>query len=329
MLRVQGDVAMSEHLLSTDTVRAKERLPYWCDMVCDTFVELDCESQESDSFSGELRNIAFGAIQISMVESVAQRVRRTRSRIAGSTRDHFLLSLQLRGTGAICQDSRVAKLSPGDFALYDSIRPYELRFDDSFSQVVLRLPRETVTGRLIDSHMLTARRIDGQRGVGLLASSFIRQLHEQRADIDDLSLGRLQANAVDLMATALAEQTGGQARTNEGQAIIRQRVCAFIDRNLGDHRLTCEGIAAAHGISQRYLRKIFESSSTTVSDWIWSRRLEQAKADLSDPLLAHVSVTAIGFDVGFKDAAHFSRAFRSRFGMSPREWRNSAGSRHN
>lgn len=314
---------MSGNLLSTDTVRQRERLPYWCDLVCDTFVELDCDSQVSDSFSGELRNVAFGDIQISMVDSVAQRVRRTRSRIATSARDNFLLSLQLRGTGTISQDSRTATLSPGDFTLYDCTRPYELRFDDSFSQVVLRLPRETVTGRLIDSHLLTARRIDGRRGVGLLASSFIRQLHEQLADIDDLSLGRLQANAVDLMATALAEQTGGQTRPNEGQAIIRQRVCAYIDRNLGDSRLTCESIAAAHGISQRYLRKVFEASSTTVSDWIWSRRLEQAKSDLADPLLAHVSVTAIGFDVGFKDAAHFSRAFRSRFGMSPREWRNS------
>jgi len=312
---------MFEHL-STDTVRQKERLRYWRDLVCDTFVELDCESQP-DNFSGELRTVAVGDIQISTVASVAQRVRRTRTRIAGSSRDTFLLSLQLRGSGAVSQDSRTALLSPGDFALYDCTRPYELRFDQSFSQVVLRLPRETVTGRLIDSHQLTARRIDGKRGVGLLASSFIRQLHEQLDNVDDLSLGRLQANAVDLMATALAEQTGGAARPNEGQAIIRQRVCAYIDRNLGDHRLTCEGIAAAHGISQRYLRKVFEASSTTVSDWIWSRRLEQAKRDLADPLLAHVSVTGIAFDVGFKDAAHFSRAFRSRFDMSPREWRNS------
>lgn len=312
---------MVEHL-STDTVRQKERLGYWRDLICDTFIELDCESQ-ADNFSGELHTVAFGDIQISTVDSVAQRVRRTRTRIAGSSHDTFLLSLQLRGSGAISQDSRTALLSPGDFALYDSTRPHELRFDHSFSQIVLRLPRETVTGRLIDSHQLTARRIDGKHGVGLLASSFIRQLHEQLDNIDALSLGRLQANAIDLMATALAEQTGGEARPSEGQAIIRQRVCAFIDRNLGDQRLSCEAIAAAHGISQRYLRKVFEGSSTTVSEWIWSRRLEQAKRDLADPLLAHVSVTGIGFDVGFKDAAHFSRAFRSRFDMSPREWRNS------
>jgi len=320
---------MPDNLLSTDSVRAKERLPYWCDMVCDTFVELDCDSSEFESFSGSLQTSEVGGIQISTVRSVAQRVRRTRSRIAGSSRDHFLLSLQLCGTGVVSQDSRTAILSPGDFALYDCTRPYELAFDDSFSQVVLRLPRETVTGRLIDSHLLTARRIDGRKGVGLLASSFMRQLHEQLDHIDAMSLGRLQANAVDLMATALTQQTSMQPSVSEGQAIIRQRVCAFIERNLGNSQLTCESIATAHGISQRYLRKIFESSSVSLSDWIWRRRLEQAKRDLVDPLLAHLSVTAIGFDVGFKDAAHFSRAFRARFDMTPRDWRNGGGVRSN
>ncbi len=320
---------MPENLLSTDSVRAKERLPYWCDMVCDTFVELECDSSEFESFSGSLQTSEIGGIQISTVRSVAQRVRRTRSRIASSSRDNFLLSLQLCGTGVVSQDSRTAILSPGDFALYDCTRPYELAFDDSFSQVVLRLPRETVTGRLIDSHLLTARRIDGRQGVGLLASSFMRQLHDQLDQIDAMSLGRLQANAVDLMATALAQQTSMQPNVSEGQAIIRQRVCAFIERNLGDSQLTCESIAMAHGISQRYLRKIFESSSVPLSDWIWRRRLEQAKRDLIDPLLAHLSVTAIGFDVGFKDAAHFSRAFRSRFGMTPRDWRKSSGAKGN
>ena len=31
---------------------------------------------------------------------------------------------------------------PGDFALYDSTRPYQLLFDDDFEQIVLKLPGE-------------------------------------------------------------------------------------------------------------------------------------------------------------------------------------------
>jgi len=32
-------------------------------------------------------------------------------------------------------------------------------------------------------------------------------------------------------------------------------------------------------------------------------------------------VGEIAYGRGFNDAAHFSRAFRERFGCSPREWR--------
>ena len=103
------------------------------------------------------------------------------------------------------------------------------------------------------------------------------------------------------------------------------RNSAYIDRHLSDHGLTCEWIAAAHSISERQLRRVFEGSEMSVSEWIWSRRLEQAKRDLEDPLKAPLSVTAIAYDVGFKDSAHFNRSFRARFRMSPREWRRLQG----
>ena len=60
----------------------------------------------------------------------------------------------------------------------------------------------------------------------------------------------------------------------------------------------------------------------SVSELIWARRLEQARRDLADPLHRHVSVTGIGYDAGFKDAAHFSRAFKSAFGETPSAYRS-------
>jgi len=49
--------------------------------------------------------------------------------------------------------------------------------------------------------------------------------------------------------------------------------------------------------------------------------LDAARRDLCDPGLAASSVSRIAFSWGFNDAAHFSRAFRARFGCSPRELR--------
>lgn len=312
--------------LNTELVEPRHRLRFWRDTVCDTFVELECQSAEAEDFHGSLSNSALLDIQFSDVSAAAQKVVRTRSKIAQSSHEYFLVSLQTAGRGALAQDGRTAVLDPGDFALYDTTRPYELSFSEPFSQLVLRLPRALVSSRLTDAEGMTALRIAGDHGAGRLASAFIHQLHGQMGELDALSARRLHASAVDLMVTALASQLGA-ARTGLGvsKILIRQRIRAYIEEQLANPDLSCESIAAHHGISERYLRKLFEGSPETVSEWIWRRRLDQAKRDLVDPLLRQTPITSIGYEVGFKDSAHFSRAFKARFGVTPREFRAGDG----
>lgn len=308
--------------MTTDSVASKERASYWRDLVSATFVELECEMAVPSQFSGSLRTMDLGDFHMTEVDAAPQLVRRTRRAISASTSDHFLLSLQTWGQGIILQDDRVALLRPGDFALYDSTRPYRLQFEEKFGQIVVQLPRKTVTERLIDADGLTAMQVDGSKGVGLLASNYIRNLHQQVGTIEELSSGRLKASAVDLLATAIAEQAGVKCLGTENQAILRRRVIAYVDQHLADHELSCRRIAEVHGISERQLRRAFEGQHTSLSDWIWLRRLEKAKRDLVDPLKAPLSITAIAYDLGYRDSAHFSRSFRSRFDCTPSAWRN-------
>jgi AraC-like DNA-binding protein len=99
------------------------------------------------------------------------------------------------------------------------------------------------------------------------------------------------------------------------------RVRQFIDANLDDIGLTPEAIAAAHFISLRTLQRLFADQDLTVACWIRNRRLEKCRDDLRNPLLAKQSVQAIGARWGFTDQAHFSRAFRRTYGMTPRSCR--------
>ncbi len=80
-------------------------------------------------------------------------------------------------------------------------------------------------------------------------------------------------------------------------------------------------MAAALHLSVRTLHKLFADEPETVARRITRRRLERAAADLADPRLVGRTVTWIAFSWGFRDAAHFSRAFRQRFGRSPVEHR--------
>ena len=309
-------------LLSTDTIADRSKFDYWREIVCDTFVELQCLTGESRDFYRSIESRGMSDIRLTRVTSTTQHVVRTSSRIARSNLEYFFLSLQLRGHGYHKQDGRVAWLEPGDFVIYDTTRPYELMFGEAFSQLVLSLPRKAVKSRLADAEELTACPVRARSGSGRLASLFIRQLAGQIDTLDAASLPRLHATVVDLIATALAEQRRNvDSALSRSRNVLTQQVLQFIEDNLHDPDLSCAIIAARHHISERYLRMLFQQLGCSASERIWSRRLERARQDLTDPRLQHLSVTAIGFNWGFKDAAHFSRAFKQQFGGTPSEAR--------
>jgi len=296
----------------------------WADLVCATFVELDCDFRAAENFHGRIEHHLVGEFDLAKVSSTTQLATRTRSRIARSSHDDFLLNLQTSGRGEIRQGGRSALLKPGDIGLYDTTRPYELCFDDDFSTIVLRIPRKVIEQKIVDTDQLTAKPITCARGMGRLASNFLCQVFEQIDDLDPLSLPRVYSGAIELLTGAMLEQSGGSADVKEAHILLRRRTIAYIDRNLADPALSCRTIAGALRISTRHLRQIFETAPYGVSDLIWVRRLEQARRDLADPFKAHISVTGIGFDLGFKDSAHFSRAFKNAFDVTPSSFRAAA-----
>ncbi|MDB5656235.1 MAG: Transcriptional regulator AraC family AcetamidaseFormamidase, partial [Tardiphaga sp.] len=116
---------------------------------------------------------------------------------------------------------------------------------------------------------------------------------------------------------APVSDAGGSAT----QAAILHRICQTIEQRLGDADLTPARVAQAEGISERYLQKLFEGTGSNFTHYVRERRLQRTWADLSSPAEAHHSISEIAYRSGFNDSAHFSRAFRSRFGLPPREFR--------
>src|SRR4030081_1705477 len=104
-------------------------------------------------------------------------------------------------------------------------------------------------------------------------------------------------------------------------AATLHRLCQTIERRLDDPDLTPARVADAEGISERYLQKLFEGSGSSFTHYLRERRLQRTSAGLSNPAQAAQSVSEIAYRNGFNDSAHFSRAFRHRFGVSPREFR--------
>lgn len=93
----------------------------------------------------------------------------------------------------------------------------------------------------------------------------------------------------------------------------------FIEHNF-QNDISVEDIAQVCGLNRTYFGKIFkEAIGKTPQDFLLRYRMNKAIELLK---LSRLSVADIGQAVGYANQLHFSRAFKSIYGMPPREWRN-------
>ena len=121
-------------VLDTSSCLPERRLAVWQDIVCDTFVGLDCKSDMRGAFWGAVSQSRIGPVALTQVDSTAQRVFRTPSRIARASEDYVLMALGNHGVNGVFQDGREAIVSAGQFVIYDTTRPYELRSTTAFHE---------------------------------------------------------------------------------------------------------------------------------------------------------------------------------------------------
>lgn len=315
-------------VVSTADVSPGDRFAFWREVSGKLWVPYDLarERQAKTGFEARVCISEFGPVQATLMTTMAHSVRRTPRLIRQADPEVFKVSCMVSGSGTLTQDGRRADFGAGDLVLYDTSRPYvaELRPDDSTSRMLLlRFPRTLLPFPPRELRELSAVRISGARGVGALSSRFLLQLADQMDELTPAETARLATLTLDVLIAALADALDARkiVPADTRRRALTARIRAFIHDHLGDPDLTPGVIAAAHHISVRYLHKLFEQEEHTVAGWIREQRLERCRRDLAEPRLAARTINAIAARWGFTNAAHFSQAFRARYGQSPTEFR--------
>ena len=309
---------------TTDGSPGHRRLALWQDIVCDVFVGLDCKSDLGSAFRGSVTQAPLGKAICSDVSSDRQHVFRTPSRIARSDQDFVLIALGNRGDGGVVQDGRETVIHPGEFALYDTTRPYELKFNDTFTQTIFKVPRDMLQRRLGGTETLTAMSFGADVPLERLAYDFIFRLCQSADRLAPDNAAALSEQAADLLAMALGERLGKiSLPSSTHRSALLYRLKAHIRTHLADPDLSLSEAAVALGISPRYVNDLLADEDTSFQRHVLVERLAQCRRDLASPVLAHRHVSEIAFAWGFNDLSHFGRVFREHFGMSPRDFRQS------
>jgi AraC-like DNA-binding protein len=311
-------------LIRTSDVPPAYRYDAWRSIVCDTLGPLDFRSDPDVPLSGEIEAGLLGPVNIGRVQtSTPHSVHRTPGLIRRGSAELYRVVLAMSGTPRLEQDGRAAQLRPGEFAIYDFARPYELAYDSAVQLAVFGFPRDLLALPPDSAGRLTAVPIAADRGTGALASPLLRRVVLDLETYPPASAARLCTVLMDLVTAAVAERAGqaGSLEIESRERTLLLRIHAFIEQHLGEADLSPGLVAAAHHVSVRYLHRLFEAENTTVAAWIRQRRLERCRRDLADPALGGLPVSTVAARWGLPDPAHFSRVFRRTYGLPPAEYR--------
>lgn len=305
--------------LSTETVSPGERLEYWRHATNSLFPPTRLSRPSYRGFYGRVSWLSLGEVTLADIVSNSLEVMRTEEEIGAE--DHWYeVNLQVEGKSAFNQAGRDVVTGPRSMVVYDSRKPYEMRFDGHYRQLSLKVPRAALRDRVPAIDGLIANRIPAESIPGRFLFDFALALCEDGSDVPAHVGVRIQQHVLDLLATALLGVSERSALTPGRQSQL-DRVRAHILAHLDDPDLTPRSVAASQNMSLRSLYELFEAEDTQVAQWIRLQRLERIRRDLADPLLSGWPITTIALRRGFKDFSHFSRVFRRQYGVSPRDYR--------
>jgi AraC-like DNA-binding protein len=311
-------------LIRTSDVPPAYRSEAWRTIVCDTLGPLDFRSDPDVPLSGVIEAGQLGPVNVGRVQTATPHsVHRTPGLIRRGSAELYRVVLAISGTPGLRQDGREARLRPGEFAIYDFARPYELAYDSAVQLAVFGFPRDLLALPADTARRLTAVPVPADQGTGALASPVFRRVVLDLDTYAPTSAARLSTVLTDLVTAAVAERAeqADALRIESRERIMLLHVHAFIEQHLGEADLSPGLVAAAHHVSVRQLHRLFEAEDTTVATWIRRRRLERCRRDLADPALDAVPVSTVAARWGLPDPAHFSRVFRRAYGLPPAEYR--------
>lgn len=237
------------------------------------------------------------------------------------------LVMLLEGQAQLLHEDRYIELKSGDIAYGPCRQEATMRFPTDFRALHVRIPRLTLSPRVIAPMSLNTGHLPTRLGIDHVFAGMLRALAESLEDIASRELRPVELALTEFLIASLGGEKNlfGLGGAAGARASHLHRICQSIESMLCDPELHLGSVAHEHGVSTRYLQKLFTGAGMSFSQYLRSRRLERCRADLISPLHAQLSISEICFRWGFNSSAHFSRVFRNKYGISPREYRRNNG----
>jgi AraC-like DNA-binding protein len=263
-----------------------------------------------------------GGLQFLQARGAGMRGVRTKREVDVSPAPAITLAYSVHGVTTGLRGGSAYVFRPGELMLLDMTEPYDMVWEDGFSAFALQLTQAElgvtpdVASRAVRNPQASPVYDLVRRHIGRTCAAL--------PSLPDSAGGPMLGGVTVALIRALVASAG--ARAADAAEVLQETLPVRIERwimeHLGEPSLGAGQIAAAHFLSVRQLYNVWAArDGETLAGWIMSRRLERAARLLAAPASPAATITDVARRCGFADAAHFSRRFRGRYGITPRDWR--------
>jgi AraC-like DNA-binding protein len=312
-------------IISTAQVKPCDQLDFWHDALHHIMIPCHYPATDHVGFKGWLQYLSLPSVNIMYATSgTPHSAMHSAPALAGSD-DYYLATVVLSGGFVLYQDGHETRVERGAMAVQDTSLTYE--FEDYGSKIrtlALRIPRDLLRQRISHADLLTIVRTAHSSELIDLFTNFVLRLLKTEGRFVPIITKQLEDQTLDLLAMALLHSihgTGSELGIWSASAQL-YRIKSFVEKHLQNPELSPAMVASALGISSSYIDKLWQGENTSLMRYVWTRRLEQCRQELCKPARSADDITRIAFRWGFSELSHFSRVFKARFGLSPRDYRH-------
>lgn len=237
----------------------------------------------------------------------------------------YLIRLQTEGQAQALVGNQLKTLSTGDLMIYAPGQPYELKVPpvtrDSLAQSASGDYYVFCEGRWMDEWWGKQPRdfpfrITLDEGMLSIWRLLIAEKRRVWDEIDEISSNLLRS-----LCLALDRLILTSSQDSRGNAAIAYKVKHFIEQNATTN-FTLEEIAEYAGLSVSRIVHLFKATfGQTIIEYAIDVRLSIASERIR---LTTMPLEQIAETSGFRNYCYFSRIFRARYKLSPRQYRNAA-----
>jgi AraC-like DNA-binding protein len=309
-----------------NTAESKNARRAWREFIDEKFGVSSVSIGDETTFAGDIRCSSLGFLTLAQIRATHELGERSRAQVAKAQNKHFVVVLLRSGRLKITQAGRECVLSPNMFTLFDCNGPYTFHHVEPTEVLDVIVPAGAMRARLKEPEAYVAQPRSAGSGLGRVMADMFQSLAREAPLIPEEAADDCARRVADVMGVVFDSAGDGGLPIGESavRSAIYRRCAAFIENNLDDPGLDPAMIAAAAGISVRYLHKIFHGSGESVGDHVRRLRLARSYHDLIDLRKRHVKIKEIAFRCGFKNPTHFSDAFKDFHGISPSAVRRAA-----